>query len=85
MEDAPETRKQNNNDINRSLEWRAQKDKVAEEKGLDDAEYEFIECIIDQHVIPELNVCIDFLPPLRFIFTTGRGSFTGLLAKISLL
>ena len=34
MEDAPATRKQNNDDLNRSHEWRAQKDKVAEEKGL---------------------------------------------------
>ena len=46
MEDAPATRKQNNDDLNRSREWRAQKDKVAEEKGLVDAEDEFIECII---------------------------------------
>ena len=34
MEDAPATRKQNNDDLNRSREWRAQKDKAAEEKGL---------------------------------------------------
>ena len=38
MEDAPATRKQNNDDLNRSREWRAQKDKVAKEKGLEDAE-----------------------------------------------
>ena len=29
MEDAPATRKQNNDDLNRSREWRPQKDKVA--------------------------------------------------------
>ena len=46
MEDALATRKQNNDDLNRSREWRAQKDKVAKEKGLEDAEEEFIECII---------------------------------------
>ena len=46
MEDAPTTRKQNNDDLNRSLEWRPQKDKLAEEKVLEDAEDEFIECII---------------------------------------
>ena len=46
MEDAPATRKQNNDDLNRSREWQAQKYKVAEEKGLLDAEDEFIECII---------------------------------------
>ena len=33
MEDALATRKQNNDDLNRSREWRAQKDKVAEDKG----------------------------------------------------
>ena len=42
MEDAPATRKQINDDLNRSREWLAQKDKVAEEKGLVDAEDEFI-------------------------------------------
>ena len=46
MEDAPATRKLNNDDINRSREWRAKKDNVAEEKGLVDTEDEFIECII---------------------------------------
>ena len=46
MEDAPTTRKQNNDDLNRACEWQSQKDKVAEEKGLLDAEEEFIECII---------------------------------------
>ena len=46
MKDAPETRKQNNDDLKRSREWRAKKDKVAKEKGLEDAEDEFIECII---------------------------------------
>ena len=46
MEDAPATRKQNNDDLNWSREWRAQNDKVAEEKGLVDTEDEFIECII---------------------------------------
>ena len=37
MEDAPATRKQNNDDLNRSREWQAQKYNVAEEKGLVDA------------------------------------------------
>ena len=37
MEDAPANRKQNNDDLNWSREWRAQKYKVAEEKGLEDA------------------------------------------------
>ena len=46
MEDAPATRKQKNDDLNRSREWLAQKYKVAEEKGLVDAEDEFVECII---------------------------------------
>ena len=48
MEDAPATRKQNNDDLNRSREYRAQKDKVAEERGLEDSEEEFIEYIFDQ-------------------------------------
>ena len=46
MEDAPATRKQNNDDLNRSREWQSQKYKVAEEKGLEDSEDYFIECII---------------------------------------
>ena len=46
MEDAPVTRKQNNGDLNRSREWQAQENKVPEEKGLEYAEDEFIECII---------------------------------------
>ena len=33
MEDAPATRKQNNDDLNRSREWQAQKDKMEKEKG----------------------------------------------------
>ena len=37
MEDALATRKQNNDDLNRSREWRAQNDKVEEKKGLEDA------------------------------------------------
>ena len=49
-EDAPATRKQNNDDLNRSREWRAQKDKVAEEKGLEYTEDKFIECIIDHRI-----------------------------------
>ena len=46
MDDAPATRKQNNDDLNRSLEWRAQKDKVEEEKGLVDSDNNIVECII---------------------------------------
>ena len=46
MEDAPATRKQNNDDLKRSREWREQKYKVAEDKGLEDSEDEFIEFII---------------------------------------
>ena len=38
MEDAPPTRKKNNDDLNWSREWQAQNYKVAEEKGLEDAE-----------------------------------------------
>ena len=50
MEDAPATRKQNNDDLNRSCEWRTQKYKVSEEKGLEDAEDKYIECIINQRM-----------------------------------
>ena len=46
MEDVPATINQNNDDLNRSREWRAQKDKVAKEKGLEDAEDKFVEFII---------------------------------------
>ena len=46
MEDAPAAIKQNNDDLNRPREWRAQKDKVAKEKALEDAEDESVECII---------------------------------------
>ena len=56
MEDAPATRKQNNDDLNRSREWRAQKDKVVDEKGLEYAEDEFIECII-YHRMWDLEAC----------------------------
>ena len=38
MEDAHGKKNQNNDDLNRSREWQAQKDKGAEEKGLVDAE-----------------------------------------------
>ena len=37
MEDAPATRKQNNDDLKRSHEWRAQKEKVMKEKGLENS------------------------------------------------
>ena len=50
MEDAPETRKTNNSDLERSREWRAQKEEVAKEKGLEDAEDNFIECVIYQRM-----------------------------------
>ena len=46
MEDVPATIKQKINELNRSREWQAQKDKVVEEKGLVDSEDEYIECII---------------------------------------
>ena len=42
MEDAPATRKQNNDDLNWSRGWRAKKDKVSKEKVLEDAEDEFV-------------------------------------------
>ena len=38
--------KKNNDDLNWLCEWQAQKDKVAEDKGLVDAEDEFIESMI---------------------------------------
>ena len=50
------TRKQNNDDLNRSREWQVQKEKVAKEKGLEDAEEEFIECII-YHRMWDLEPC----------------------------
>ena len=46
MEDAPKTRKSNNNDLNRARQWRAQKEEMAKEKGLQDAKDEFIESLI---------------------------------------
>jgi len=46
MEDAPETRKSNDAALIRSREWREQKEALAREKGLDDAEDEFIESLI---------------------------------------
>ena len=56
MEDAPATRKQNNDYLNRSREWQAQNYKVAEEKGSVDAEGEFIEFII-YHRMWDLESC----------------------------
>ena len=70
MEDA--TRKQNNDDLNRSREWQAQNYKVEKEKGLEDAEDEFIEFII-YHRMWDLEACwktvTDFTTGLRRIKT----------------
>ena len=42
MEDAPETRKSNDAALVRSREWREQKEALAREKGMDDAEDELL-------------------------------------------
>ena len=84
MEDAPTTRKQNNDDLNRSREWRAQMYKVAEEKGLVDSEDEFIECII-YHRMWDLEACCktvtDVTTGLRRI-KTKSGKFASLKDNI---
>ena len=46
MEDTPKTRKPNNNNLNRSHQWQAQKEEMAKEKGLENAEDKFIESLI---------------------------------------
>jgi hypothetical protein len=46
MEDSPATRKSNNDNLERSRSWRAQKEELAKLKGLEDAEDEFIESLI---------------------------------------
>ena len=46
MEDSPATRKSNNDNLERSRLWRAQKEEMAKLKGLEDAEDEFIESLI---------------------------------------
>ena len=46
MEDAPQTRIKNNDKISRSRKWRSQKEEAAKDKGNEDAEDEFIECMI---------------------------------------
>ena len=72
MEDARATKK--NDDLNRSREWRAQKEKLAKEKGLEDAEDEFIECII-YHRMWDSEACwktvTDVTTGLRRIKTKG--------------
>ena len=50
MEDAPQTRNSNNDDLNWSREWRAQKEETTKEKRLEDAEDEFIESLIYHNV-----------------------------------
>ena len=56
MEDAPQTRASNNADLNRSREWREQKEALAKEKGMEDAEDEFIESLI-YHKMWDGDVC----------------------------
>ena len=46
MEDAPRTRIKNNDNISRARKWRSQKEEAAKDKGNEDAEDEFIECMI---------------------------------------
>ena len=46
IEDAPQTRIKNNNNLSRARKWRSQKEETAKEKGNEDAEDEFIECMI---------------------------------------
>ena len=46
MEDAPQTRGENNDNPSWARKWRLQKEEAAKEKGNEDAEDEFIECMI---------------------------------------
>ena len=46
MEDSPATRKSNNDNLERSRSWWAQKEELVKLKGLEDAEDEFIESLI---------------------------------------
>ena len=46
MEDAPRTRIKNNDNLSRARKWRSQKEEAAKDKGNEDAEDEFIECMI---------------------------------------
>ena len=46
MEDAPQTSKKNNDNLSRARKWRSQKEEAAKEKGNEDDEDEFIECMI---------------------------------------
>ena len=46
MEDAPQTRIKNNNNLSRARKWKLQKEEAEKDKGNKDAEDEFIECMI---------------------------------------
>ena len=46
MEDAPRTRIKNNDNLSRACKWRLQKEEAAKDKGNEDTEEEFIECMI---------------------------------------
>ena len=46
MEYAPQKRVTNNSNLYQAREWRAQKEEVTKEKGPEDAEDKFIECVI---------------------------------------
>ena len=46
MEDAPRTRIKNNDNLSRARKWISQKEEAAKDKGNEDAEDEFIECMI---------------------------------------
>ena len=46
MEDAPRTRIKNNDNLRRARKWRSQKEEAEKYKGNEDAEDEFIECMI---------------------------------------
>ena len=50
MEDAPRTRIKNNDNLSRARKWRSQKEEAAKDKGNEDAEDEFIQCMIS-HIL----------------------------------
>ena len=56
MEDSPETRKNNNEDLERSRAWQAQKEELAKVKGLEDSKDKFKESLI-YHTMWDLDTC----------------------------
>ena len=56
MEDAPRTRIKNNDNVSRARKWRSKKEEAAKDKGNEDAEEEFIECMI-YHRMWESEAC----------------------------